>query len=135
MAFPGLTMNSRAYRLNVQLLYLQLLYLRTYYTYYVPIAVSMYRQYLLYANVLLIDLLLCSTYYVQTYVRTAQLMYVRKRYVLPLHSVFCMHVLHLHVLAGDARTYIEEKKVRAAISAYLLLYVSTYCTCLMYVRT
>ena len=47
----------------------------------------------------------------------------------------------LHELNVDARTYIEEKKIPAAVSTYLPLHVRTYCTylvlgyLLMYVRT
>ena len=57
-----------------------------------------------------------------------------------------MHVLHLliyvlHLPTVDALTYVDEKKLPAAVNAYLPLYVCTYCTylvlvyLLMYVRT
>ena len=39
----------------------------------------------------------------------------------------------LHVPTVDARTYIEEEKLPAAASTYLLLYVRTYCTYLVLV--
>jgi len=39
----------------------------------------------------------------------------------------------LHVPADDARTYIEEEKLPAAVSTYLLLYVRTYYTYLVLV--
>ena len=47
----------------------------------------------------------------------------------------------LHVPTDDARTYVEEEKLPAAVSTYLLLYVRIYCTYLVlvylltYVRT
>ena len=47
----------------------------------------------------------------------------------------------LHVPTVNARTYIEEKKLLAAVRTYLLLHVCTYCTylvlvyLLMYART
>ena len=39
----------------------------------------------------------------------------------------------LHVPTDDARTYVEEEKLPAAVSTYLLLYVRICCTYLVLV--
>ena len=101
------------------------------------------------------SLMLSSTYYVD--IRTNCAADVRKcicigkkstaaEKIVPAAPTFCTHVLHLlmyvlHVPTVNARTYIEEKKLLAAVRTYLLLHVCTYCTylvlvyLLMYART
>ena len=91
----------------------------------VPVAVCTYLLYLLlyllYAHVLY--LLLCSTYYVLCTADVRPYIYIhieKKRH--------CCRVDVLHV-PTDAHTYIEEKKVPAALSTHLLhilLFLVTY---------
>ena len=87
----------------------------------------LYLLYLLHAHVL--NLLLCSTYY------------VCDRYCACILYARTAPIDVLHAPTYDARTCIEEEKIPAAVSTYLLLYVRIYCTylvlvhLLMYVRT
>ena len=92
--------------------------------------------YLLYAHVQYLRL--CSMYYnaLPMYVRlhiekSTDAEYIGTYRTCIMYARTAPTDVLLHELNVDARTYIEEKKIPAAVSTYLPLHVRTYCTYLV----